>query len=60
MSAPRFTVRKARIKLGSNRQWEVQWAVFDREHRITIAFENYAEALVHRDNIHALYLRYGW
>jgi hypothetical protein len=36
------------------------WAVFDRDHRITICFADYAEALVHRDNIHALYLRYGW
>jgi hypothetical protein len=34
--------------------------VFDRERPITIAFEDYAEALRHRDNIHALYLRFGW
>jgi hypothetical protein len=59
MSAPRFTVRKYTVK-HSGGYLVSGWAVLDRNHRITIAFENYAEALVHRDNIHALYLRYGW
>jgi hypothetical protein len=58
MSVPRFTVRQARVKAGHG--WHIGWAVFDRENRITNPCDNYEEALIRRDNIHRLYLRYGW
>jgi hypothetical protein len=59
MSRPRFTVRKYRGPIGHGAMI-AGWAVFDRERRITIPFANYAVAIQHRDNIHALYLRWGW
>jgi hypothetical protein len=58
MSVPRFSVRKAKVKAGHG--WRVGWAVYDRDDRISVTFENYDEAVQRRDNIHALYLRYGW
>lgn len=58
MTAPRFTVEKARAFLG--RSLVAGWIVFDRECPITIPFANYTDALRHRDNIAAIYARYGW
>ncbi|HEY2533941.1 MAG TPA: hypothetical protein VGJ20_39475 [Xanthobacteraceae bacterium] len=59
MTERRFTVKRAWSRLPV-RGACTGWVVFDRERPITIAFEDYAEALRHRDNIHALYLRFGW
>lgn len=55
MSKPRFTVAyRALPSAGKG------WFVFDRGRRITIPFAEYGEAVRHRDNIHAIYLRFGW
>jgi hypothetical protein len=55
----RFTVAKRRLP--DPRKGRITgWCVFDRGRRITIAFSSYREALERRDNIHKLYLRFGW
>ncbi|HEY2528077.1 MAG TPA: hypothetical protein VGJ20_09050 [Xanthobacteraceae bacterium] len=59
MTERRFTVRKVACQLAPGHR-AVGWAVYDREQRITIPFANYDEALMRRDTIHELYLRYGW
>jgi hypothetical protein len=60
MSRPRFTVRECRGPIGYDGGMIDGWAVFDRGRRITIPFADYADAIRHRDNIRALYLRWGW
>jgi hypothetical protein len=59
MTAPRFTVRKVACQLAPSIR-RAGWAVYDREQRITIPFADYEEALRRCDNIHRLYLRFGW
>lgn len=58
MTEPRFTVKHYRAAVGHG--WRVGWAVYDHGERITIAFDTYAEAEQRRDNIAALYARWGW
>ena len=60
MTEPRFTVRRVKNNIAPKLPKFVGWAVFDREQCITIPFGNYAEAVQHCENIHRLYLRYGW
>jgi hypothetical protein len=60
MSEPRFTVKRGRQWLGPGTPRVVGWVVFDRGHPITIAFQDYGEALMRRDNIAAIYARFGW
>jgi len=55
----RFTVKRWHQSLGPG--WRFSgWVVFDRQRPITIAFDDFAEALRHRDNIAMLYYRFGW
>lgn len=58
MSYQRFSVRHARVALG--RGWRQGWCVYDRGKRITILFDEFSEAMEHRDNISKIYLRFGW
>lgn len=58
MSTPRFTIEFRRMSQG--RGVEEGWCVLDRGRQITILFHDFAEAERHRDNIHRLYLRFGW
>lgn len=60
MSEPRFTVKWYCPHSGRLAGHEPGYVVFDRDRRITIAWQNYAEAREHCDNIHRIYLRYGW
>lgn len=56
MSKPRFTIEFRRLA----RTGGEGWFVLDRGRVITIPFADYSEAERHRDNIHRLYLRFGW
>lgn len=60
MTEPRFTVRFFCPHCGVVVSSGKGYAVYDRGNRITISFANYAEALQRRDNIAALYARFGW
>lgn len=56
----RFTVRWVHLSGGKFNIKVLGYAVFDGMNRLTIPFETRAEAEKHRENIMALYARYGW
>jgi hypothetical protein len=60
MTERRFTVRRTYQRQGGGRGMRAGWVVFDRRRPITIPFADFGEALQHRDNIAALYARWGW
>ena len=59
MCKRRFTIEFQRLG-GLDLAITEGWCVCDRGRRITILFANYFEAEEHRDNIHKIYLRFGW
>lgn len=60
MSTPRFTVKWHYMAKGRATGAIWGYIVFDRNRPISIPFADYDEACRRRDNIHALYLRWGW
>lgn len=57
----RFTVRwTMQYQKGKALMIPAGYAVYDNDRRITNTWRSRAEAEHHRDNIMALYARYGW
>lgn len=56
----RFSVRWTLEYKGNLRVLPAGYAVYDHTRRITITWPSRAEAEKHRNNIAALYARYGW
>lgn len=56
----RFTVRWVHLSGGKFNILTRGYAVFDGNERITVPYADRVEAERHRDNIMAIFARYGW